>query len=330
MQFARLKRRKFMTLVAGATAWPLVARAQQPAMPVIGFLHPGSAEPNTFIVAAFRQGLSETGYVEGRNVAIEYRWAQDNNDRLPALAADLVRYRVNVIATPSSTAAALVAKAATTTIPIVFGIGIDPVGVGLVSTFNRPGGNVTGIVSMNTQLGPKRLGLMRELLPQAARFGLLVNPGNPTNADVLVRDLQAVAIDKHIEVVRATTVREIDAAFASLSQQRTDALLVTPDALFSTRRVQLATLATRHAIPVIYVDRIFPEAGGLMSYGSNVVDRERQVGIYTGRVLKGEKPADLPILRASKFEFVINLTTARALGLDFPPTLLALADEVIE
>jgi putative ABC transport system substrate-binding protein len=218
------------------------------------------------------------------------------------LAADLVQYVVDVIATPSSSAAALAAKAATTSIPIVFGIGIDPVGVGLVS---RPGGNATGVVSMNTQLGPKRFGLMRELIPQAARFGLLVNPGNPTN-------------------------EEIDAAFASLSQQRTDALLVNPDALFSTRRVQLATLATRHAIPVIYVDRIFPEAGGLMSYGSNVADRERQVGIYTGRVLKGEKPADLPILRASKFEFVVNLTTARALGIDFPPSLLALADEVIE
>jgi putative ABC transport system substrate-binding protein len=323
-------RRDLITLLAGAAAWPLATRAQQPAMPVIGFLHPGSAEPNSFILAAFRQGLSETGYVEGGNVAIEYRWAQDNNDRLPALAADLVRRGVNVIATPSSTAAALAAKAATTTIPIVFSIGIDPVGVGLVSTFNRPGGNATWVVSMNTQLGPKRLGLMRELLPQAARFGLLVNPGNPTNADILVRDLHAVAIDKHIEVVRATTVREIDAAFASLSQQRTDALLVNPDAFFSTRRVQLATLATRHAIPVIYVDRIFPEAGGLMSYGSNIVDRERRVGIYTGRILKGEKPADLPIERASKFEFIVNLTTARALGLDFPPTLLALADEVIE
>jgi putative tryptophan/tyrosine transport system substrate-binding protein len=327
-----MRRREFITALGGAAAaaWPLAARAQQPVMPVIGFLHPGSAEPNSFILAAFRRGLSETGYVEGRNVVIEYRWAQDNNDRLPALAADLVRYGVNVIATSSSSAAALAAKAATTTVPIVFGIGIDPVGVGLVSTFNRPGGNATGVVSMNAQLGQKRLGLMRELLPQATRFGLLVNPGNPTNADILVRDLQAVAIDKHIEVVRATTVREIDAAFASLSQQRIDALLVTPDALFSTRRVQLATLATRHAIPVIYSERIFTEAGGLMSFGSNVVDRERQVGIYTGRILKGEKPADLPIQRASKFEFTVNLTTARALGLDFPPTLLALADEVIE
>jgi len=326
-----MRRRNFLSVLGSAAAWPLATRAQQAAMPVIGFLHPGSAEPNhSVILAPFRQGLSETGYVEGRNVAIEYRWAQDNNDRLPALAADLVRYGVNVIATPGSSAAALAAKAATTTIPIVFGIGIDPVGVGLVSTFNSPGGNVTGVASMNAQLGPKRLGLIRELLPQAARFGLLVNPGNPTNEDVLVRDLQAVAIDKHIEAVRATTVREIDAAFASLSQQRTDALLVAPDALFSTRRVQLATLATRHAIPAIYVDRVFPEAGGLMSYGSNILDRERQVGIYTGRVLKGEKPADLPILRASKFEFVINLTTARALGLDIPPTLLALATEVIE
>jgi putative ABC transport system substrate-binding protein len=327
-----MKRREFITLLGGAAvAWPVAIRAQQPAMPVIGFLHPGWAEPNLFtLLAPFRRGLSETGYVEGQNVAIEYRWAQDNNDRLPDLAADLVRHRVNVIATPASTAAALAAKAATTTIPIVFGIGIDPVGVGLVSTLNRPGGNATGIVSFNTQLGPKRLGLMRELLPQAARFALLVNPGNPTNADVLVRDLEAVAIDKHIEVIRATTVREIDAAFAGLSQQRIDALLVNPDAFFATRRVQLATLATRHAMPTIYYDRIVPEVGGLMSYGSNVVDRERQVGIYTGRVLKGEKPADLPVLRASKFEFVVNLTTARALGLGFPPTLLALADEVIE
>ena len=219
-----MRRREFITLLGATAAWPLAARAQQPVMPVIGFLHPGSAEPNSFILAAFRRGLSETGYVESRNVAIEYRWAQDNNDRLPALAADLVRYGVNVIATSSSTAAALAAKAATTTVPIVFGIGIDPVGVGLVSTFNRPGGNATGVVSMNAELGPKRLGLMRELLPQATRFGLLVNPGNPTNADMLVRDLQAVAIDKHIEVVRATTVREIDAAFASLSQQRISSL----------------------------------------------------------------------------------------------------------
>jgi ABC-type uncharacterized transport system substrate-binding protein len=327
-----MKRRDFITLLGGAAAtWPLAGRAQQPAMPVIGFLRPGSPEPNAHLVAAFRKGLGETGYVEGRNVAIEYRWAHDHNDRLSELAADLVRLRVAVIATPGSTAAAAAAKSATDTIPIVFSGGGDPVETGLVASLNRPGGNVTGVSSMSGELGAKRLGLIQELVPGAARFAVLVNPNNPLT-EPYVADLRAAAaaIGRQIEVLIATTSRDIDTAFPMLMEKRADALLVGPDPLFVSRRVQLATLAARHVVPTVYPFRDDAEAGGLMSYGPSNTDLVRQAGIYTGRVLKGEKPADLPILRATKFELIINLQTAKIMGLDVPPTLLARADEVIE
>jgi putative ABC transport system substrate-binding protein len=271
------------------------------------------------------------GYVEGENVATEYRWAYNDNARLPELAADLVRRRVAVIAAPGSAPGALAAKALTTTIPIVFGTATDPVQAGLVLSLNRPGGNVTGVASMAIEIGTKQLGLLHELLPGAARFGVLVNPNNPL-AEVFIRDMQAAAsaIARQLEVLTANTKGEIDTAFAGFVRRRADALLVMPGLLFMSRRVQLATLSVRHTIPAMYSSREFAEAGGLMSYGSNSTDRDRQVGLYTGRVLKGEKPADLPVLRASKFEFVINLQTAKMLGIEVPPMLLARADEVIE
>jgi ABC-type uncharacterized transport system substrate-binding protein len=324
-------RRAFITLLSGAAAWPLAARAQQRPMPVIGFLRPGSPEPNAHLVAAFRRGLGEIGYVEGRNVSVQYRWAHNNDDRLPELAADLVRLRVSVIVAPGSTAAAVAAKSATTTIPIVFSAGGDPVQLGLVASLNRPGGNVTGVGSMSGELGAKRLGLLQELVPRAARFAVLTNPNNPL-AKAYVTDVQtaAAAIGRQIEVLTATTTNDIDTAFAVLVERRVDALLVGLDPLFVSRRVQLATLAARHAVPAIYPFREDAEAGGLMSYGPSNTDLVRQAGIYTGRILKGEKPADMPILRATRFDFIINLTTAKALGLDVPPTLLARADEVIE
>jgi putative tryptophan/tyrosine transport system substrate-binding protein len=327
-----LKRREFITLLGGAAAvWPLAARAQQPTLPVIGFLYPGVPELSTGIVAAFRKGLGEAGFVEGRNVAVEFRFAYNDNARLPELAAELVRRRVAVIATPGSTPSALVAKAATTTIPIVFSIGPDPVELGLVASLNRPGGNITGVSSMNAELGAKRLGLLHELLPSAARFAVLVNPSNRA-AEPLTRDVQAAgsAIGRQIETLHASTAPGIDAAFANLVQGRADALLVSPDPFLDSRRVQLVTLATHHRLPTIYSFRENVEIGGLMSYGSNAADRDRQCGMYTGRILKGEKPADLPVIRAAKFEFIFNLQTARVLGLTVPPTLLARADEVIE
>jgi putative ABC transport system substrate-binding protein len=282
-------------------------------------------------VAAFRKGLNETGFVEGRNVTIEFRFGYNDIAQLPKLAADLVDRRVAVIATPGSTPSALAAKAATATIPIVFGIGPDPVEIGLVASLNRPGGNVTGISSMNAELGAKRLGFLHELLPSAVRFAVLVNPNN-RNAEPLTRDAQATAsaIGREIEIFAAGSAREIDAAFVSLLQKRADALLVSPDPLFDSRRVQLVTLATHHRLPTIYSFRENVEIGGLASYGSSAAERDRQVGIYAGRILKGEKPADLPVIRADKFEFVINLQTASVLGLDVSPTLLALAHEVIE
>jgi putative ABC transport system substrate-binding protein len=325
-------RREFITLLGGAAAaWPLAARAQQPAMPVIGLLYPGSPEATAKYLAGFRKGLGETGYVEGHNVAIEYRWAHGENSRLPELAADLISRPVSVIATPGSVAAALAAKAATTTIPIVFMVGVDPVQAGLVDSLNRPGGNVTGTTSLNSGLVAKQLGLLHQLLNREARFAVLLNPNNPQSKSA-VTDVQATAsaIGQQLEIVTATTNRDIRPAFDAAVRKGTDALLIIADPLFANRPVQLATLAARHAMPTIFPLREFAEAGGLMSYGSNFTDLFRLAGTYTGRVLKGEKPADLPIQQATKFEFVINLQTADALGLEIPPTLLALADEAIE
>jgi len=325
-------RRELLVALGGAAAaWPLAARAQQTAMPVVEFLGSSSAADRTRLVTAFRQGIRESGYVEGENVAIEYRWAQDQYDRLPDLAADLVRRQVTVIAahdTPSS----IVAKAATTTIPIVFASGADPVKLGLVASLNRPGGNVTGVTFVVAELGAKLLGLLHELQPGAVRVGVLVDPNfAPTQS--FVSDVQAAAlsIGKQIDVlVEASTGRDIDTAFASLAQKPIDALLVAPSPLFNNRRVQLATLAAYHRVPAIYPLRDFAEVGGLMSYGTSITEANRLAGVYVGRVLKGAKPADLPVMQSTKFEFVINLNTAKAFGLSLPPGLLAIADEVIE
>jgi putative tryptophan/tyrosine transport system substrate-binding protein len=326
-----MKRREFITLGGAAAAWPLAARAQQPAMPVIGLLHPGSPEANARYVAGFRKGLAETGHVEGRNVSIEYRWGDGEVSRLPELAADLVRRAVSVIVTPGGVAAAITAKAATTTIPIVFVIGVDPVQADLVVSLNRPGGNVTGITSMNSGLAAKQLGLLHQLLQRDARFAVLINSSNPRSRLALA-DVQAAAaaMGQPLDIVTATTNREIIPAFTEAVQKRADAILISPDPLFTSRPVQLATLAARHAMPAIYALREFAEGGGLISYGSNFTDMFRQAGTYVARILKGEKPADLPILQATKFELVINVQTAEALGLAVPATLLALADEVIE
>jgi putative tryptophan/tyrosine transport system substrate-binding protein len=328
-----MRRREFISLLGGAAAaWPLAARAQQPAMPVIGWLHAGSPESSANRVTAFRRGLNETGYFEGQNVAVEYRWAEGRYQRFPELAAELVRRQVSVIVTPGNPVAANAAKAATSTIPIVFAIGGNPVEYGLVASLARPGGNVTGINFFVTELAAKRLGLLRELLLTAARVGVLVNPANPPTAQSTVRDVQTAADDigLQVHILNASTIREIDAAYTSLVRQRADALLVAGDGFFNSRRVQLAMLAVRHAIPATYSAREYAEAGGLMSYGTNFADTDRQVGIYTGRILKGAKPADLPVLQSTKFELVINLQAARMLGLEVPPLLLARADEVIE
>jgi putative tryptophan/tyrosine transport system substrate-binding protein len=325
-----MKRRDFIKLIGGAaTVWPLAARAQQP-MPVLGYLGAGSPAPSASVLGIFRQGLAEAGYVESSNVAIEYRFAEGRYDRLPVLAEELVRRQVAIIfANPSP--AALAAKAATATIPIVFTAAEDPVRLGLVTNLARPSGNATGVTFQFAELGPKQMGLLRELVPGAARIGLLVNPSNMNAADV-TKNLTAagVAMGVQVEAVQASNILEIDAAFASLVRKRVDALVVGPDSFFFSRRLQLATLATRHIIPAIYNIREFAEAGGLMSYGTSLVEAYRQAGIYAGRVLKGAKPADLPIVQSSKFEFVINLSTARALGLEVPPTLLARVDEVVE
>jgi putative ABC transport system substrate-binding protein len=301
-------------------------------MPVIGYLYVGSPEASAGLTAGFGKGLRETGHVEGQNVSVEYRWAYSNYDRLPELAADLVRRRVAVIITPGSAPAALAAKAATTTIPIVFQTGADPVQAGLVGSLNQPGGNITGISSMNSELGGKRLGLLQELLPKAVRFGVLVNPGALYRAELFIADAQAAgaALGQQIEVFTTSSNREIDEAFATIAQKRIDGLMVTPSPLFSNRRVQLATLAMLHRMPTIFSDDDIAEAGGLASYGSSLVDQFRLAGIYAGRILNGEKPADLPVMRASKFEFVINLHTAKLLGLEVPPMLLARADKVID
>jgi putative ABC transport system substrate-binding protein len=324
-------RRQLITLLGGAAAaWPLAARAQQQPAAVIGFLSGSALADRARYLTAFQQGVRETGYVEGQNVAIEYRWAQDQYDRLPDLAADLVRSQVAVIAA-QDTRSAIVAKAATTTIPIVFVSGGDPVKLGLVPSLNRPGGNVTGVTLVVVDLGAKRLGLLHELQPEAVRVGVLVDP-NFVLTRSFVSDVQAAAlsIGKQIEVLEAPTGRDIDTAFAGLAQKPIDALLVGPGPLLNNRRVQLVTLAAYHRVPAIYPWREGAEAGGLMSYGTNITHANRQAGVYTGRILKGEKPVDLPVIQPVKFEFVINLNTAKAFGLSFPPGLLAIADEVIE
>ena len=327
-----MRRRELISLLGGAAvAWPLAARAQQPPMPVVGFLHSTSPETNVSRVAAFRKGLTETGYVESRNVAIEFRWAAGQDDQLPELAADLIRRRVAVIAPPGSTPAALAAKAATATIPIVFAIGADPIALGLVASLNRPGGNVTGISFQTVELVAKRLELLRELAPRATRFVALVNPDVPFT-DAVVKDLQAsgASLGLPVEILHARTGREIDAAFATLVQKPDIALLVGPGVFFFQRRAQIVTLAARHALPAIYGAREFSDIGGLISYGPNIVDACQRAGVYAGRILKGEKPADLPVQQPTKFELVVNLNTAKALGLTVPDKLLALADEVIE
>jgi ABC-type uncharacterized transport system substrate-binding protein len=326
-----MRRREFITLFGGTgVGWPWAARAQQPAMPVVGFLHPGWSAAFDDTVRAFHQGLREIGYVPGENVAIEYRWAEGQIDRLPELAAELVRRQVALIAAPQSGVSAL--KAATTTIPIVFIAGDDPVRLGLVASLARPGGNVTGVNVLTGELAAKRLELMRELVPGASRIVVLVNPGNPATAETTSRAAQAAARDMglQLQVLGAGTSGEIDAAFASFMPERPDALFVSGDPLFTHRRVQLVLLATRHALPATYAGRQFPEIGGLMSYGARLTDAWRQIGAYAGRILKGAKPADLPVVQSSKFELVINTHAARVLGLTVPPTLLARADEVIE
>jgi putative ABC transport system substrate-binding protein len=326
-----MRRRQFITLLGGAVVFSPAAQAQRPAMPAIGILHAGSPEANADTMAALRQGLAEGGYVEGRNVAIEYRWAHGEIGRLPQLALDLVQRRVAVIVTPGYLAAAFAAKAATSTIPIVFNTGADPVEAGLVASLNRPGGDVTGVSFMNTQLGPKRLGMLHEWLPKTARFALLVNRSSPITDAVVTEFRQAAAsIGRNIEVITVTNGDDVVSAVAALVQKGAEAFLMNPDQLFYDRRVQLITLAARYRLPTVYPAREWSEAGGLMSYGSSYAEQHRQAGIYVGRILKGDKPADLPILRATKFELVINLQTARALDINVPPTLLALADEVIE
>jgi ABC-type uncharacterized transport system substrate-binding protein len=325
----RLQRRAFITLLGGAAAWPLAARAQQAAMPVIGFLDAASAPERADFVAAFRQGLAEAGYVEGQNVAVEYRWAEGRYDRLPELAADLVRRGVSVIATPATTAAALAAKTATATVPIVFGVGGDPVQLGLVASLNRPGGNATGINFFTIELVAKRMQLLREMVPAAKRIALLVNPTDRSNESAL-RDVETAATGLQVLAFEAATGREIDAAFENLERKKVDALFVAGGAFYSARRVQLAVLAASYRVPTTHSQRTFVEAGGLMSYGPNFASTWRQVGLYAARILKGAKPADLPVVQPTKFELVINLNTARALRLEVPPMLLARADEVIE
>jgi putative tryptophan/tyrosine transport system substrate-binding protein len=326
-----MRRREFITLLGGAAAWPLAARAQQPAMPVIGFLNSALLDTYSHLLGAFRQGLKDTGYVEGENVAIEYRWAENQFDRLPALAGELVRRQVTAIAATGGIHSALAAKAATTTIPIVFNIGDDPVRLGLVASLARPGGNVTGINNFIYELVAKRLALLRELVPEAVRVAVLVNPAN-AQTETTLRDVEAAAraIGLQIRIVDTSTSREIDDAFATLVRDRVDALFIPPDPLFIARRIQMVQLAARHAFPATYPVRDFAVAGGLMSYGTNTADAWRQTGIYVGRVLKGAKPADLPVVQPTKFELVINAQTARMLGLTVPPQLLASADEVIE
>jgi len=333
MQHGQVKRREFITLLGGAAiAWPVAARAQQSATPVVGYFSSRSSDGSARIAAAFQKGLSEGGYVEGQNVTVEFHWLDGQYDRLPSLLADLVRRRVAVIATPGSNPASLAAKAATTTIPIVFGVGEDPVKLGLVASLARPSGNATGINFFVAEVTAKRLGLLRELVPKAVRIAVLVNPGNAPTAETTVREVSeaARATGLQVQFLNASTSREIEATFSTLVHDRTDALFVAPDGFFVTRRVQFATLAARYAIPAAYPSREVVEVGGLMSYGTDILDMNRQAGAYTGQILKGAKPADLPVLQSTKFEFVINAQTARALGLEVPNSVQLLADEVIE
>jgi putative ABC transport system substrate-binding protein len=327
-----LRRRQFLTLLGGAaTAWPLAARAQQPAMPVVGYISMRSAESDVPMVAAFRHGLNETGYTEGKNVTIEFRWGGGQYDRLPALVEDLVRRQVAIIVTSGGEPAALAVKAATAKIPIVFNAGEDPVRFGLVASLNRPGGNLTGVTSLLGVLGAKQLGLLRELVPKAATIGMLVNPNDPwaesqtTNTQTAARE-----VGQQLVVVGASTERDIDAAFAALVQQRVGALLIINSPFFVTQADHLIALAARHALPTIYFRRELADAGGLISYGSSTAELYGQMGIYTGKILNGAKPADLPVMQPTKYELVINLKTAKALGLEVPPSVLARADEVIE
>ncbi len=332
-----MKRRAFITLLGGTVAWPLAAmppaaHAQQPVLPIVGLLSPQASGPATQLLDGFRRGLAEEGYVDGQNVTIEYRLSEGRFDRLPELAADLVRRQVSVIAVPGNLTAVLAAKDATQTIPIVFGVPEDPVKLGLVASLARPGGNATGINFFVAEVVAKRLELLRELVPAVARVAVLVNPANVVPAASTRRDVEpaARALGLHVQFYEASTSGEIDAAFAALVREQADAVFVPPDAFFTSRRVQLISLAARHALPVTYSGRHFVEAGGLMSYGTSVTDMYRQVGAYVGRILKGAKPADLPVVQASKFELVINAQTAKLLGLTVPPMLLAHADEVIE
>jgi len=327
-----MKRREFITLLgSAAAAWPLAARAQQPAMPVIGFIRDGTAEANARYVAAFRKGLSETGVVESQNVTVEYHWLEGRYDRLPALMADLVRRQVAVITTAGNVPT-LAAKAATATIPIVFGVGDDPIRLGLVPSFARPGGNATGINFFNQEVASKRLRLLHDLVPKAVRVAVLLNPANASATESLLRTLQEATptIGLQIQILNATTISEIDAAFATIERERPDALFVSGDAFFASRAVQLATLTARSRIPATYSLRDYVAVGGLMSYGTDFTEAFRQMGVYTGKILKGAKPTDLPVMQSTKFELVINLQTARSLGVEVPPGVLSIVDEVIE
>ena len=327
-----MRRREFISLLGGAAAaWLLAARAQQPTVPVIGFLHSASHAPNAHMVRAFHSGLKEAGYVEGQNVAIVYRYADGQYDRLPMLAAELVRSQVAVLAATGGDPAVLAARAVTATIPIVFTTGSDPVALGYVASLNRPGGNVTGVVLLSSNLGAKRIGLLRELVPKADAIGALVNPTYPV-ATAQLKEVQeaAASVGVRLIIANASAERDFEPAFALLVQQRSSALMISSDPFFNSRRDQIVALAARHAVPAIYEWREFAEAGGLMSYGTSVTEAYRLAGIYAGRVLKGDKPADLPVMQSSKFEFVINLKTAKALGLDVPLGMSAAADEVIE
>ena len=327
-----MRRRDFIAVAGSTVVWPLVARAQQLTMPVIGYIGTGSRESDTFRLPSFHQGLSESGYVEGRNVTVEYRWAEGHNDRLPALAADLVRRQVSVIAVPASTPGALAAKTATKTIPVVFYIGLDPVALGLVASLNRPGGNLTGVTGWNVMVGPKRLQLLRELVPTATVMGILVNPTSPelAEADSKEQHVAAGTLGVQLHVLQASAERDLDTVFAKLVELRAAGLVIGTDSLFNTWKERLAALSITHRVPTIHQYREFAVAGGLMSYGTDTSDLSRQVGLYTGRILKGEKPADMPVQQATKVELVLNLRTARMFGLSFPETMVLRANEIIQ